>query len=364
MGALLNQLGLLMAGRRPGGFPGARTPGINPNQPYPYPTAGAYPYPPAGTGSGAELPPQDPNQPRPAEEDKPFLRSVYEGLVKNPMGPAFTLAMANSLTAPLRPGQTEMGKWIEGITQGYNTLGSLAQLRAQQATLQRRERREDIKLGQEQEKIQTEQQKVFNQQGQAEATQELNASKAAETASNNKATREQNERQHKERMTAAEQRAKVAEKRFEIQMKRLEEDAALKEKELKLRGEGQADTKEYRKQMAKAALQTSGASMLRARATADALKAGYKPEQVALMERIANDEAELMMNTELLGGSADDARKALDGALARVKARFDAQTGKGTTNPPASNLQYKEGDTASNAQGKQIIFRGGKWVPK
>lgn len=339
MSSALNQLGLLLSGRRPG-FAGARTPAWNPAQPNPYP--------PGGTGSSVE---EDPQQRQPQQEDKSFLRSVYDGLVTNPMGPAFTLAMANTLTAPLRPGQTETGKWVESITQGYNSLGALSQLRAQQAAQARAEGREQAKVDQGWQDSNTRTQRVMDQGKEGDAKIEGDAAARAETERSNKATEAGNAEKRKNDLKIAEQRAAVATERFKLQMEQarqraeqLKKSNELKEKEL-----GQQST--YQGRMAGAAetnasanLKRAAADVMRAKVAIKAAEKGYTPEQTARILQIAGDRAELISNTAFLGGDAKAAESLLNNETDKVLSEFEKISGRGTpqgtTPAPTSRRRY------------------------
>lgn len=329
MSSVLNQLGLLLAGRRPG-YPGTRTPAWNPAQPMPYPNVGE-----------DSNDPQQPRDPQPEQrsqfegQDRSFMRKLYDGLVSNPMGPAFTLAMANTLTAPLRPGQTETGKWIEGVTQGYNTMGALTKLRAQQQAQQREEARKDAKVAQDWQQTNTQTQRVMDQGKEGEAKAENDAATLRETERRNK----EDEKLRRDKMDAdrktAEERAKVATERFRrmliLETQRFAQEAKqtqLKEKEL-----GQQAT--YQGRMAGAAetnasanLKRAAADALRAQVALKAAEKGFTPEQTARILQIAGDRAELISNVELLDGDPKAAEALINNKTNEVLSEFERISGR------------------------------------
>jgi len=367
MSSALNQLGLLLAGRRPG-FAGARTPAWNPAQPNPYP--------PGGTGSSVE---EDPQQRQPQQEDKSFLRSVYDGLVNNPMGPAFTLAMANTLTAPLRPGQTETGKWVESITQGYNSLGALSQLRAQQAAQARAEEREQAKIDQGWQKANADTQRVFDQGKEAEAQAEVAVGTLEETKRKNTASEAGDAEKRKNDLKIAEERARVATERFKMQMERerqrfqqAEAGNILKSKELDQQATYQGRMAGAAETNASANLKRAAADAMRAQVAIKAAEKGYTPEQTARILQIAGDRAELMTNTEFLGGDPKAAETLLNKKTDEVLAEFERISGRGTAQGAAqggksastpqtpSNSPPKKGDSRQH-MGATYVFDGQVW---
>ena len=335
MSSILNQLGLLLAGRRPG-FPGARTPAWNPAQPNPYPNAGGQPEDPEEEAK---------RQVASDEPNRPWYKSIYDGLINNPAGTAFTLAMANSLTAPKRPGQTGMGQWTEGVAQGYNALTALSQMRAQAAAAARKE-------GREQQELDIKQQAENRQQGEAHQTglhqerqDEIAAGRASEAARHNKAAETADKEERSLRRTEAANRAKEAEQRFNITMKRLDNAFALN----KQQGE---DLKTYRQGMltvaqqnAQSSAKQATAALIRAKAEEKALAGAYTPEQVAQIMRIAADRAQNINEQVFIGGDKTEVTKVIDSTVADVIDEFDkltkrptgpAQTPQGPAKPGAS----------------------------
>lgn len=345
MSSALNQLGLLLAGRRPG-FAGARTPAWNPAQPRPYPTDPNFN--PDDNPSHRDPSVQDDGRPK---EDKSFLRSVYDGLVTNPMGPAFTLAMANTLTAPLRPGQTETGKWVESITQGYNTMGALAQLREQQAAQARAEGREQAKVDQGWQDSNTRTQRVMDQGKEGEAKIEGDAAARAETERSNKATEAGNAEKRKNDLKIAEERAKVTLERYKNQALREQQRIEQLKEANKLKGQELGQQATYQGRMAGAAETNASANMkratadaLRAQTAAKGIKAGLNPDQIIRLMQLAESRAEQIANVAFLGGDEKTAEanlgKESDKVLSDFKRMVQNSGGQGTTSAPTSRRRY------------------------
>ncbi len=354
MSSPLDQLGILL-GRRGGfpGYPGARTPGWNPNaQPYPYPQVGTNPQPQAQPGQN---PAQDPNAPK---EDKPWYRSVYDGLVKNPMGQSFTLAMANALAQPLMPGQTETGKWVGALTQGYNSVAMLNQFRAAQEAAARAEGRDERKVRVQEQGADTERMSAENMgvhQTNQDATQHQ---QALETGRHNKATEASQAEDRKTRIDIADKEQKMAERKLEFELKKLNTETGLKERELGQKAGEAKDTAAYHSQMGRAALINAAANSLEAKTKAKLAASGQLTPALELRARqIATDEAQAMENAGLLGGDKETVKKNIEERFTNIIQRIGGgqqQQGGG---------QYQEGQTATGPGGQRIVYRGGQWVP-
>lgn len=347
MSSVLNQLGILLSGRRPG-FPGARTPAYNPTQPNPYPQVGGQPEDEeqqqiVRDGSG---------------ENRPWYRSLYDGLVNNPAGTAFTLAMANSLLAPPRPGQTGMGQWVEGVTQGYNALGSLAQMRAQAEAKRRQEAREDQKVSNDTTRVRVDQQNANTRAGEAFNTASHQERTAEETARHNKATEDISKEEAEARKAQAAANARVAELRFERQMQMQADRNKQLAEQNRLRGQEISNTQAYQGRMAGAAETQAAASMKRA--AADMIKAqaeklavdqGFTPDQTLKMMEAATKRVEAMNNAELLGGDAKVIKERLTTMLKEVQAEVkSAQKPAGNSGQaPAGRVRWTR-DASGNPQ--------------
>ena len=348
MSSVLNQLGILLSGRRPG-FPGARTPAYNPTQSNPYPQVGGQPEDEeqqqiVRDGSG---------------ENRPWYRSLYDGLVNNPAGTSFTLAMANSLLAPPRPGQTGMGQWVEGVTQGYNALGSLAQMRAQAEAQRRKEAREDQKVSNDTTRASVDQQNANTRAGEAFNTASYQERTAEETARHNAATEGISKEEAEARKAQAAANARVAELRFERQMQMQADRNKQLAEQNRLRGQEIANTQTYQGRMADAAgvqaaasMKRAAADMIKAQAEKAAVDQGFTPEQTLKMMDAATKRVEAMTDAELLGGDAKVVKERLTTMLKEVQAEIKSAqkpASGGGGQAPAGRVRWTR-DASGNPQ--------------
>jgi hypothetical protein len=349
MSSILNALGMLIA-RQPKAiqYPGARTPGYNPGLPMPYPTQGGWDERPPDPNTPSVRIPNDPggqpvgqpgapvSQSANPAQGQGFLRRLYEGMVTNPMGPAVTLAMANSLTAPKQPGQTDTGHLVQSIGAGYNSMAALAQFRAAQEAARRAEAREDRKIGQTDTRIKTEQETAAATKAHQERSDVTSAQEAATRKAQGEAAATRDTEQHQQHMAALQKQAEQAERQFKAETARWNQQAIRDQNRDDLLRSGQIDQREHQIRADKSDSIRANAAMLGAQASAKRAEALGALDKLTVKQAqevrdgAQRDFANWLSTPDGMTADGDTAKAKMDDLYQRRLQALNAATGVNT----------------------------------